>query len=76
MKCTWKNCENEGIENQIGKDGKVWACLCKKHKEEFDTAFKENNTKGILRVWVLANGGADKLSKRVAEEIDPNYVLQ
>lgn len=62
-KCTWKNCNNTAEFPQIGKDKSQWANLCNEHQKELDEAIIPNNPKGILRVWVLAQGGSRKATK-------------
>lgn len=67
--CTWENCINEAITPQIGKNGIQWANLCDIHTQELDGAIKPNNPKGILRAWILAQGGSKKAAKSMMDTI-------
>ena len=61
--CTWKNCPNFSVHDELDKDGNIWARLCEKHKKELDDAIENFDPRKILRVWVLASGGAEKMSE-------------
>lgn len=62
MFCTWKDCSREAVQYLCDKNDKVWARLCKEHWEEHEKAFINlDNVKGLLKVWVLAQGGAAKI---------------
>jgi hypothetical protein len=63
--CTWKNCIEEGRNSLKDKYGIEWAFLCDKHDKELNDSIDSKDPKKILRSWVLASGGADKLSKRI-----------
>lgn len=63
--CTWKNCIEEGRNSLKDKYGIEWAFLCDKHDKELNDSIDSKDPKKILRSWVLASGGADKLSGRI-----------
>lgn len=63
--CTWKNCIEEGRNSLKDKYGIEWAFLCDKHNKELNDSIDSKDPKKILRSWVLASGGADKLSERI-----------
>lgn len=63
--CTWKNCIEEGRNSLKDKYGIEWAFLCDKHDKELNDSIYSKDPKKILRSWVLASGGAYKLSKRI-----------
>lgn len=64
MICTWKNCSKEATQFLCDKNDRVWARLCTEHYEEHEKAFDNlEDIKGLLKVWVLAQGGAKKLSE-------------
>ena len=65
MKCTWKECSNEGKFPQLDKDQKQWAFLCEEHHIELEDAIDNFNAKKLLSCWVKAQGGAEKAAKRV-----------
>lgn len=72
MKCTWKDCQREAECPQKDKTGKEWANLCKEHDKEIEDVFKSEkfDVKKVLKCWVLASGGADKLSKEMAHGLN------
>lgn len=60
--CTWKDCDGIAAFSQYDKNGKEWANLCDEHNEELDAAVEDPSPKAILRAWVLASGGAKKIT--------------
>lgn len=64
MKCTWKDCKEKGVYNQIDNNGDIWAILCVKHNQELENSIGDHPRK-MLRAWVLAQGGADKAVERI-----------
>ena len=70
MKCTWKNCSEKGTKELEGQDGNVWACLCDRHKEEYDSLMDSGEAKYICKAWVLAKGGADLMVKNHSWKIN------
>lgn len=64
MICTWKNCNREAVAKQYDREGKVWSNLCKEHAQDLQDSIDSLDSAYILKVWVLASGGADKLAER------------
>ena len=58
--CTWKQCEQPATEDQVDRDGRVWASLCGEHHKELDDSINDLNPRKMLQCWVLAKGGSDK----------------
>ena len=65
MKCTWKNCTNEGTIEQKDKKGNVWATLCKEHDNKLTDSISRGDPKLMMQSWVLAGGGAEKMVERI-----------
>ncbi len=65
--CTWKDCKAMAIFSQKDSDGNVWARLCPRHDDSLESAIASGSVKDIMRVWVLAGGGAEKMAKRTME---------
>lgn len=65
MNCTWKECTHEGSIVQKDKNGNVWATLCKEHDSELTASLVQENPKLMLRSWILAVGGAEKMTERI-----------
>ena len=69
MICTWKNCNEKAEHEQLDRDGNTWANLCEGHHNELDAMLDlfvaNGNPKGMVRCWILANGGAKKMSQRM-----------
>ena len=63
--CTWQSCHEEAIHPQIGADGLSWAELCNEHDAELRASTDQMDPKKILRCWVLANGGAKAMSRKI-----------
>jgi hypothetical protein len=73
--CTWKDCKNEGKHEQKDKFGNVWSLLCDEHEaeqqkgldnlSEEDSEKRKKNIGKMLSNWIKANGGADKMSKKI-----------
>lgn len=59
--CTWKDCGKVAMHQQKGDGGRVWADLCDQHDGEINAMLEKRDAKGLLRAWVLASGGADKM---------------
>ena len=70
MKCTWKDCNNDATNPQLDKYKNEWANLCNKHHEELEEAIlgESFNPKIALKSWILASGGAKKLSQGIMDE--------
>jgi len=65
--CTWRGCTDEGVCSQKDSDGNEWANLCKWHRSMLNASIKAKGVKHILRAWVLASGGAEKLAKKTTD---------
>ena len=76
--CTWKGreerCGKEATEQQLGKDGSVWADLCPEHHKELDEALRavaqvaEGDKSAFPRMmsaYVKAGGGAKAMARRM-----------
>lgn len=63
--CTWADCSDLGTIEQRDKNGDLWATLCVKHSTELDAAVANFSPKEMLRAWVKASGGAEKMTKRM-----------
>ena len=59
--CTWKNCSKQAKYNLYDNDENVWGILCPEHYIEYTDAIDSLDTMQLLRVWVLASGGAEKM---------------
>lgn len=57
MKCTWKECEDEGTKPQLDKNGEEWAVLCDEHDKELDESLDALEPKKLLRAWARAGHG-------------------
>lgn len=60
--CTWKDCNNTANNSQLDKNGKEWANLCDIHHNKLENDICNPIPKKILRSWVLASGGAQKIT--------------
>ncbi|MDA3900035.1 MAG: hypothetical protein PF637_05895 [Spirochaetes bacterium] len=65
MKCTWKGCDNQADIKLYNKLGFEWANLCNMHNQELEKAIQDKDVRRIMRSWVLANGGASELAKKI-----------
>ncbi len=71
--CTWyyrdsgSTCGNEALHKQYGKDGKVWANLCKRHFIELEDAIQSLDAKQIMSSWIKAGGGAKEMAARTVK---------
>lgn len=65
MKCTWKDCNQDGIIDQRDKNNNVWATLCQFHHKIFDNSISNSDLKKILKNWILAQGGSKKATERI-----------
>lgn len=64
-KCTWKHCNKEGTHSQKDDNGDDWAVLCDEHNDKLEQALESPDFKLWMRVWVLASGGADVMTKKL-----------
>ena len=62
-RCNWKGCREKGTHDQTDRDGRVWSVLCLRHHNELDAAITSLNVKKMMRAWVLASGGPEKMVK-------------
>lgn len=67
MECTWKlkdehKCLSNATYEQTGRDGEVWAVLCRHHNDLLQDAIDGSDVKKMLRFWVAANGGAERMA--------------
>lgn len=65
MKCTWSECEDQGLYVELDRDNKPWANLCAPHHAELETAIGSMDAKALLRSWLRAQGGARKAAERM-----------
>lgn len=71
IKCTWQDppdklCERLAAIDHTTQDGEVWARLCKEHdKELVDSQSDPINVPLMLRCWVRAGGGHQKMAARL-----------
>lgn len=71
IQCTWQDpperrCERLAAIDHIEQDGEVWARLCKEHdKELVDSQSDPINVPLMLRCWVRAGGGHQKMAARL-----------
>jgi len=70
MKCTWKDCDQEATVEQLNVHAKPWAHLCPKHNQEFEENVHHPDVREALKVWSLANGGADKVAKMMVKDLN------
>jgi len=56
--CTWVDCEEPAIKEQVAEDGNIWADLCVDHNKELSEATASENVVALMRAWVRAQGGA------------------
>jgi len=63
-KCTWEGCDRPARNEQIARDGQVWADLCNEHAEEIDDILDQESG-AILKKWVKAQGGSKKAASRL-----------
>ena len=68
MTCTWVGCTRIAKFPQTTKDGEVWANLCAEHAKELESGLTAT-APIILRNWVRAGGGAEKMAARMARDI-------
>ena len=68
-RCTWKNCSNEAVMEELDRDGRRWAYLCHPHHDELETAIKSMNAKAVMQAWVRAKGGAEAFAKDMVESL-------
>jgi len=54
MKCTWKDCNEEGKNLQIAKDGLIWSRLCDGHVQVLNQALASGIAKNVLGAWAKA----------------------
>jgi len=68
-RCTWKDCQEPATAPQHDAVGERWACLCGGHADELEAVLGCDaatfNPARLMRVWVLAQGGAGVAAKRV-----------
>jgi hypothetical protein len=62
--CTWKGCSKPAKHQQTAKDGEEWANLCDEHNAELERSIS-GPAPVVLRCWVLAGGGAEKMAARM-----------
>lgn len=65
MKCTWKDCTKVVCHPQLDKYGNQWANLCHEHHMELEQSLEKLDAKTLLRNWVLANGGAKEMARKM-----------
>jgi len=67
MKCTWVDCNQEGLIPQLDNNGNEWAKLCQEHHNEIENAISDNpfSPKRLLRAWVRAQGGSKLAASRM-----------
>ena len=65
MSCTWKHCSKPAAHPQTATNGEVWANLCDQHSAELEAAIGGSDAKLLLRLWVMAGGGAEKMGARM-----------
>ena len=63
--CTWVDCDKQGVDAQLDKQGKQWAKLCSIHALMLNDALKSMDAKKMVAYWVKAQGGAKKAAKRM-----------
>ena len=68
MKCTWKGCKNKGSVVQLDRNGEMWAKLCEEHNKQLKEAIDLGDPKTILKCWIKASGGAEKLTKTITNK--------
>lgn len=68
--CTWKDCDQAGILVQWDKNYEQWAYLCLEHDRELNKTLDNPSPKTLLKYWVLANGGAKKMTEKIFGEKD------
>lgn len=66
--CTWKNCQEKASNPWIGKNGKEWANLCDKHHKELDDSIGDPDCRIMLKNWVLASGGSNKMASEMVKQ--------
>lgn len=62
-KCTWKDCTADAEFPQVAQDGETWANLCAEHNQKLEASY--GDPPKMLSAWVLAGGGAAKMTKRM-----------
>lgn len=65
MDCTWSECDKIAACDQIDRNGKVWASLCKEHHDMLGAAMASLQPRRILACWVKANGGAGAMAQKL-----------
>lgn len=65
MECRWEGCQKDGTQDQIDRDGAVWACLCVEHDKKLDEAVKSLDPKLFVSAWIKAQGGAKAAAARM-----------
>lgn len=65
MKCTWKDCKETAIHTQLDNYGNQWVNLCHGHHMELEQSLEKLDVKTLLRNWVLANGGAKEMARKM-----------
>jgi hypothetical protein len=70
--CTWKGCVKEAIHPHLDKNGAVWSELCEQHHLELEDTtldLDKFDARRHIRSWILAHGGAELLSKKLAPAV-------
>ena len=61
--CRWKGCCGVGEHSRVDRSGRTWSVLCSRHYKELDAVIASLDPKKLMRAWVLASGGAEKMAK-------------
>lgn len=63
--CTWVGCGELGMHEQLDKLGNRWAYLCPQHHEELDNAIRSLVPRLVMKAWIRAHGGAQRLTEKM-----------
>lgn len=63
--CTWKGCNGQARHRQLDRNKREWADLCDTHHKELEEALNTLTPQPLLKCWVLASGGAEKMAKGI-----------
>lgn len=64
-RCTWYNCREGAVHQEVDRDGSPWAALCQFHHDKLEAACRNKEMGKVLGIWVLAQGGPKAAAARM-----------
>ena len=65
VSCTYVDCQEAAVHDQVAKDGSVWARLCPAHYTELEGAISATDAPRMMRAWVRCQGGSKAAARRL-----------